>query len=244
MFRPLVFAHRGASAYALENSIDAFNLALELQADGIELDIQTTKDHIPIVVHDYNLRRLTGRNALVSNLTLEEIELLKVGKIFIRKFRGPRILTFDEFLSWYSKHKIPLNVELKESFLKDDEALKFTVEKCKDIAGLHFSSFHSELLEKVKKIASNIETALIATKFLNWDRLDQLPFIDTIHANKSRYYKERYLDACLSQRKKCRFYNINGNESYIASPHKAVVGWITDYPEIVRSVQERASSEY
>lgn len=238
MFRPLVFAHRGASAYAIENSLDAFNLALELRADGIELDIQTTKDHIPMVVHDNNLRRLTGKNALVSNLTLKEIKSLRVGKLFIRRFRGPQILTLDEFLLWHSRYKVPLNVELKETFLENDYALKTTVKKCKDVAELHFSSFHPELLEKAKKQAPDIETALIATKLLNWDELDQLPFIDTIHANKSRYYKERYLEACSRQRKKCRFYNINGSENYIASPHKTVIGWITDFPEIVRAAQK------
>lgn len=239
MSRPLVFAHRGASAYAIENSLDAFQLALELQADGIELDIQTTKDHIPVVVHDQNLRRLTGKNVLVSKLTLKELKSLKVGKIFIRRFRGPKILTFEEFLSWHRRYKVPLNIELKESFLENDYALKTTIERCIEVPDIHFSSFHLELLEKAKKLAPNIETALIATKLLNWDELDQLPFIDTIHANKSWYYKDRYLDACSRHRKKCRFYNISGNEKYITSPHESVVGWITDYPEIVRAAQRK-----
>lgn len=244
MSRPLVFAHRGASAYAIENSLDAFQLALELQADGIELDIQTTKDQIPVVVHDHNLRRLTGKNALVSNLTLKEIKSLKVGKLFVRRFRGPKILTFDEFLLWHKRYKVPLNVELKESLLENGSALKTTVERCLEISNIHFSSFHIELLEKAKKLAPNIETALIATKLLNWDELDQLPYIDTIHANKSWYYKERYLDACSRHRKKCRFYNINGSEKFLASPHKSVVGWITDYPELVRATQRKAPIEY
>lgn len=240
MSRPLVFAHRGASAYAIENSLDAFQLALELQADGIELDIQTTKDHIPVVVHDQNLRRLTGKNVFVSQLTLKELKSLKIGKIFIRRFRGPTILTFEEFLSWHSRYKVPLNIELKESFLENDYALKMTIERCIEIPNIHFSSFHLELLEKAKKLAPNIETAFIATKLLNWDELDQLPFIDTIHANKSWYYKDRYLEACSRYRKRCRFYNINGNEKYITSPHESVVGWITDYPEIVRAAQGKA----
>ena len=238
MSRALVFAHRGASANAIENSLEAFDLALEMKADGIELDIQTTKDNIPIVVHDLNLRRLTGKNGLVSSLSLEEIKRLRVGKIFVRRLKGPRILTLDEFLAWHKNHLVPINVELKESFLENEKALKIAVEKCKNIDELHFSSFHPELLEKAKRFAPNIETALIATKFLDWDELDQIPYIDTIHANKSRYYKERYLDACLRQGKRCRFYNINGNEKYIASPHKAVIGWITDYPQIVREVQK------
>ncbi|MGG0657841.1 glycerophosphodiester phosphodiesterase [Rummeliibacillus pycnus] len=238
MSRPLVFAHRGASAYAIENSLEAFDRALDMQADGIELDIQTTKDDVPVVIHDINLRRLTGKNGLVSSFTLEEIKKLRVGKLFVRKFKGPKILTFDEFLAWHKNHLVPLNVELKESFLENEKALKIAVEKCRDIEGLHISSFHPVLLEKAKKIAPEIESAIIATKFLNWDELDKIPFIDTVHANKTRYYKERYLEACLRQKKKCRFYNINGSEKYIATPHKAVIGWITDYPQIVRDAQQ------
>lgn len=185
MSRPLVFAHRGASAYAIENSLDAFQLALELQADGLELDIQITKDQIPVVVHDHNLRRLTGKNALVSDLTLKELKSLKVGRLFIRRFRGPAILTFEEFLSWHTRVKVPLNIELKESFIENNKALTATVERCKEIPYIHFSSFHLDLLKKAKKLAPNIETAFIATKLLNWDELDQLPYIDTIHANKT-----------------------------------------------------------
>ncbi|MGX9135214.1 glycerophosphodiester phosphodiesterase [Rummeliibacillus sp. JY-2-4R] len=239
MSRPLVFAHRGASANAIENTLEAFELAIDMQADGLELDLQLTKDKVPIVVHDLNLHRLTGKRVFVQNLTVDEIKKLRVGKMFVRRYRGARILTFDEFLEWHAKRPVPLNVELKETFIENDEALKYVVKKCISIRDLHISSFHIELLKKVKNVTSSIETALIATKFLNWDQLDQLPYIDTIHANKSRYYKEHYLEACMRQGRNCRFYNITGNEKYIESPHNAVIGWITDYPQSVRNAQER-----
>ncbi|MBK3494066.1 hypothetical protein JFL43_04170 [Viridibacillus sp. YIM B01967] len=99
--------------------------------------------------------------------------------------------------------------------------------------------FYLEVLKQAKEIDRRIETALIATKKLNWHELSDIPFIDTIHANKSRYYKPEYLDACLLASKKCRFYNITGDEEFLVNPHKAVVGWITDYPNKVRAVQEK-----
>ncbi|UQW98773.1 glycerophosphodiester phosphodiesterase [Rummeliibacillus sp. G93] len=238
MSRPLVFAHRGASARGIENTLDAFELALESGADGIELDIQATKDHIPVVIHDHNLRRLTGKNELISNLYYQQVKLLHVGKFFFRRFSGAKISTFDEFLGWHKVHSVPLNVELKESLLQDESALRETVAKCSEIPNLHISSFHPELLEKAKEIAPRIETALIATKKLNWAELDKLPYVDVIHANKSRYYKKRYLDALTAQGRKCRFYNITGDEQFLKEPHDAVIGWITDYPEKVRKMQE------
>ncbi len=241
MARPLVFAHRGASANAIENTLEAFELSIDMQADGIELDLQLTKDNVPVVVHDLNLHRLTGKRVYVSNLTVDEVKRLRVGKVFFRRFKGARIVTFDEFLEWHTLHPVHLNVELKESFVDQDEALKYVAKKCMYIDNLHISSFHVDLLKQVKYVAPTIETALIATKFLNWEQLDQLPYIDTIHANKSRYYKEKYLEACWNQGRNCRFYNVTGNEKYIESPHKAVIGWITDYPQTVRNAQESTS---
>ncbi|UZM98196.1 glycerophosphodiester phosphodiesterase family protein [Lysinibacillus sp. MHQ-1] len=81
-----VFAHRGASAYALENTFKAFEKALELGADGIELDIQFSKDGCPIVYHDPQLSRLVGINKLVSDCTMEELLRFKLGKPWRRLF--------------------------------------------------------------------------------------------------------------------------------------------------------------
>ncbi len=81
-----VFAHRGASAYALENSFRAFEKALELGADGIELDIQLSKEGIPVVYHDPQLSRLVGINKLVNECTVEELLSFKLGKPWRRFF--------------------------------------------------------------------------------------------------------------------------------------------------------------
>lgn len=81
-----VFAHRGASAYALENTLQAFDKAMELGADGIELDIQFSKEGLPVVYHDPQLSRLVGSNKLVSDCTLEELLGFKLGKPWKRFF--------------------------------------------------------------------------------------------------------------------------------------------------------------
>ena len=65
-----IFAHRGASAYALENTLKAFQKAQKLGADGIELDLQLSKDSIFVVFHDLYLFRLTGVRRLVSDCNL------------------------------------------------------------------------------------------------------------------------------------------------------------------------------
>ena len=67
-----VWAHRGASAYAPENTLEAFLLAAEQGADGVELDVQLTKDGIPVVFHDWDLKRAAGVDRKIRDCTFEE----------------------------------------------------------------------------------------------------------------------------------------------------------------------------
>ncbi|ACA40987.1 Hypothetical yqiK protein [Lysinibacillus sphaericus C3-41] len=118
-----MFAHRGASAYALENTFKAFEKALELGADGIELDIQFSKDGCPIVYHDPQLSRLVGINKLVSDCTMEELLRFKLGKPWRRLFSSAKIPAFDAVLAWAKTHKLPLNIELKSTILDNQSGL-------------------------------------------------------------------------------------------------------------------------
>ena len=77
--QPLIIAHRGASAEAPENTLAAFRRALDLRVDGIELDVQITRDGVPVVFHDSALRRLTGTAGRITRLTASELSTRRVG---------------------------------------------------------------------------------------------------------------------------------------------------------------------
>jgi len=77
--RPLVIGHRGASADAPENTIAAFELALEQGADGIELDVHLTADGQPVVIHDFTLERTTDGVGPVSGRRVRELKRLDAG---------------------------------------------------------------------------------------------------------------------------------------------------------------------
>ncbi|MGE7675087.1 glycerophosphodiester phosphodiesterase [Lysinibacillus sp. NPDC094403] len=233
-----VFAHRGASAYALENTLKAFEKALELRADGIELDIQLSKEGIPVVYHDLQLSRLVGINKLVNECTIEELVSFKLGKPWRRLFSTYRISTFEIVLAWANSQQLPLNIELKSTILDNKSALIQMLQGLTLPEGSHFSSFHYELLEIVKQYKPDYETALIVTKKLKWDLLSDYKAIDSVHMHK-RYYKPRYLEACVASDKACRFYAIDGNEPFLTNPHPSVIGWITDYPDKVIAKQQR-----
>lgn len=78
MATPLIFAHRGASAERPENTLAAFRRALALKVDGIELDVHVTRDGVPVVFHDDDLRRLTGEPGRIAARSWREVQRLRV----------------------------------------------------------------------------------------------------------------------------------------------------------------------
>ena len=110
--RPVVIAHRGASAEAPENTIAAFELALEQGADGIELDVHLSADDHPVVIHDFTLERTTDGAGPVSGHRVRELKRLDAGAWRDRRFRGQRIQTLQEVLERF-RDRARFWVELK-----------------------------------------------------------------------------------------------------------------------------------
>lgn len=102
----IVLGHRGYSARYPENTLNAFKKALELGADGIELDLRGTKDGKVVVIHDEDLKRLCGVDAKVSDLTFEELNKYTM--------KGEKIPAFEEALALLDRKHI-LNAEIKEA---------------------------------------------------------------------------------------------------------------------------------
>lgn len=96
--KPLVVAHRGDLEHFPENTLSAFESAIDLGADAIELDVFLTKDGELVVVHDHILERTTNGTGYVGDLTLSELRRLDAGSWFGERFRGERIPTLGEVL--------------------------------------------------------------------------------------------------------------------------------------------------
>lgn len=109
---PLIFAHRGASAAAPENTLPAFEKALEMGADGIELDVQATADGVLVVFHDYRLERVTNGAGLLRRRTLADLAGIDAGARFGPSFAGVPIPTLEQVLDLVEDRCI-VNVEIK-----------------------------------------------------------------------------------------------------------------------------------
>ncbi|MBY0012047.1 glycerophosphodiester phosphodiesterase [Paenibacillus typhae] len=161
----LTIAHRGASGYAPENTIPAIELAIEMQADYIELDIHLTKDKIPVVIHDETVNRTTGGRGYVRNLTLEQIKQLDAGSwfneaypMFAREqYAGITIPTLDEVFEMFGD-KTRYMIEIKEPGANSqiEALLNEAIEKYKleDVVSVH--SFSSASLRKLHALNPEI----------------------------------------------------------------------------------------
>lgn len=115
-----VIAHRGASAYAPENTLAAFALAEEMGADWVELDCRLSRDGEVVVMHDEELDRTTNGSGYVRETSLHEMKQLDAGEWFEPKFRGERVPSLEQALL-QSKWKMGVYIEIKNS--ADDEPL-------------------------------------------------------------------------------------------------------------------------
>jgi len=108
----MVIAHRGASSYAPENTLAAFDLALEMGATHIELDVHTTRDGHLVVIHDDAVDRTTNGSGAVSETTLADLRTLDAGAWFDARFAGQRIPTLGEIFERYTG-RTHVHVEIK-----------------------------------------------------------------------------------------------------------------------------------
>ncbi len=149
--------HRGARAYAPENTLASFKKALEIGVNAIEFDVRKTKDNEIVVIHDEDIKRTTNGEGLVSELTLAQIKDFSAEG-------GEKIPTFKEALEFLDK-KVKVLVELKEKGL-EEQVLSIVCER-KLEKNVVVISFLEEALKKVRELNKEIETGLIYAKHSN-----------------------------------------------------------------------------
>jgi glycerophosphoryl diester phosphodiesterase len=123
---PAVIAHRGASAAAPENTLVAFNLAAELGADAVELDVKLSKDGLPIVIHDETVDRTTDAKGKVKDFTLADFKQMDAGSWKDSKYAGERIPTLAEVFDSVGS-RLWINVELTNYYTRGDNLVPVVV---------------------------------------------------------------------------------------------------------------------
>lgn len=159
MSRPLVIAHRGASAYRPENTLPAFELAVEQRADMIETDLHRTRDGAVVITHDEELAGIGGRGE-IADATLAEIRALDAGG-------GARVPTLDEMLDGFGP-RIPFNLELKKGTRAEYEGLEEIAIEAVRARGIAertlFSSFYDPVLARLRERAPEARIGLLISR--------------------------------------------------------------------------------
>jgi glycerophosphoryl diester phosphodiesterase len=162
--KPVIFAHRGSSAHAPENTIAAFKLAIDQGADAIELDAKLSLDGEVVVIHDQTVDRTTNGTGRVGRLLLEDLRRLDAGQFFANQFSGEKIPTLLEVLETVGE-KLFINIELTNYSSANDVLVERVTTLVKE-RGLQksvmFSSFNPFNLSKIKKLLPECPVAILA----------------------------------------------------------------------------------
>jgi len=157
MDRPFLWAHRGASSIAPENTMSAFAAAVECGADGLELDIHLSSDGVPVIIHDETLERTSNGHGLVRDKSWQQLQTYDVGSWYAEAFTGESIPALEEILNVFGG-LVRLNLEIKEfgAGLAVLELLKRYPD-----ADCVVSSFDYLLLERLRSAEKRLRLAVL-----------------------------------------------------------------------------------
>ncbi len=188
---PLFYAHRGASAYAPENTLAAFETALKQNAPAIEFDVKLTSDSRVIVLHDDTVDRTTNGTGSARGLPLAALRELDAGSWFGEQFRNQPIPTLDDVFETFGQ-KILMNIELTNYASPFDSLVKQVVNLVKKFNlqdRVLYSSFLPHNLVAVKKLSPTAACGQLALPKNAgwWQRLaGQWMAIEAVHP----YYED------------------------------------------------------
>jgi glycerophosphoryl diester phosphodiesterase len=181
MASPIIEAHRGASAEASENTLAAFQRAIDLNADSIELDVHPAADGTLAVIHDATLDRTTDGVGEVGSFTFNTLRKLDAGAKFHADFAGQRIPTLAEVMGRLASSPTTLNIEIKSPppgmkvAGQVVQLLRHFDRAARDVV----SSFDLEALLAVRRLAPEVTLALIGETpvILAWALEHRFPWI-------------------------------------------------------------------
>lgn len=159
--RPMVVAHRGASGEAPENTLAAFRLALELGAEGVELDVHLSAEGVPVVLHDALVDRTTDGRGPVRDLSLEALRGLDAGRWFADRFSGERIPTLAEALALL--RPVRVIVEIKNGPIYYEGIAREVAAVIRETGhpAVTVSSFDHPVLLEMKELCPRLPTAVL-----------------------------------------------------------------------------------
>lgn len=224
----LIYAHRGASISAPENTLAAFRKAVEAGADGIELDIQSSQDRVPVVIHDRDLARTTGASGTTDGLPLATLQMLDAGE-------GQTIPTLSDVLDVVPE-SVHLDIEIKCVGI-EAEILEVLRERAK--SSFAFSSFDWSVLDTIRALDSDVEIWLLMEE-MSAEAIARAQVLSaTALAIHNRGINAETVKRASDNGLKIVSWTVNDPEEAVRVREMGVIGMCTDAPaEVIAGIAE------
>lgn len=241
-----VYAHRGASGYAPENTLEAFALAVSQGADGIELDVQLSKDGELVVIHDEVLDRTTSGKGFVKDYTLAELKSFQANRTF-PEYEQAVIPTLREVFELIRPSDLKINVELKTGIFWYPQI----EEKCLALAkemGMEerviYSSFNHYSIQKLLALKPDAQTGILYGDVM-LDVVDYAGKLGTAALHPALYHTwmADFLDQYVESDLAVRVWTINEEPDMKKLMEAGVDAVITNYPDRAIRVRESLCQE-
>lgn len=236
-----IIAHRGSMGTHPENTMPAFEEAYRVGADGIELDVQMTKDGALVIIHDERVNRTSNGKGRVKDFTLEEIRRLDFGAAFSEAFAGTTIPTLEEVLDWYVGTPLKLHIELKNGIVRYaglEEKVMDLVHQYGIEERVFLSSFNHYSLVDIHRDYPHMKTAILFMEGLYepWHYARSIG-ASALHCNLPVAVPE-FLQGAAQAGMPVRPFIVNKEKHIRRLIEAGVDGIFTDYPERALAIRD------
>ena len=240
--KTLIIAHRGASGYAPENTMEAFRLAAEMKADGIELDVHLTADGQVVVCHDAKVDRTSNGQGNITDYTLEELRTMDFGYHFYKEERrGIRIPTLEQVYELTAPLGMIVNVEIKSADPAIIPACAEIARRCGMEDKVIYSSFDHFQIERMKQYdpCATIAPLYSFNMLKPWNYAVDIN-AQAVHPKYTQIHSiENYVKECHDRGVRVNVWTANTEEEISFLLDAGVDAIITNYPDVAMRLAEQ-----
>ena len=246
MKKTLIWAHRGASGYAPENTLEAFQKAIDMGADGIELDVQMTKDGQLVIIHDETINRVSDGKGWVKDYTYEELLQFNFNKKYpdMGKIKIP---TLEEVYLLLKDTNLYINVELKNGIIFYENLEERVMELTRKMGyeeRVIYSSFNHYSVMKLKELDPTVKTAFIYQDgYLDMAEYAEIYSVEALHPALYNLQYPNFINDCKSKGIVLRVWTVNKKNDMKMLCENGVQGIITNFPDIARKIVDEYAEE-
>lgn len=237
-----IWAHRGASGYAPENTLEAFELAVQQQADGVELDVQMSRDGELVVIHDETIDRVCDGTGDVRGYTLSELKGFHANRAF-PQYKNAKIPTLREVYELLKDTGLTVNVELKTSMIFypgiEEKVLEETAAMGME-ERVWYSSFNHYTLRRIKALNPRAKTGMLyGDGIYRAAEYGKSLGVDALHPALYHLQYPDLAEDCRKKNLKVHVWTVNEPSHIRGALQWGVDAVITNYPDIAREVANK-----